>query len=125
VDPAWRDYGVGTVLLLLVLEDLFKENSPDFYDLGASAGHKEYLATDSYLEDNIWLFRRRSYPALASRIYSACNLTSRFAGDVLQRLNLKGKVTQLMRRRPQNRSCCTWPKKWRESSTRSALTWPG
>jgi hypothetical protein len=98
VDPAWRNYGVGTVLLLLVLEDLFKESTPDFYDLGTTAGHKEYLATDSYLEDEIWLFRRRPYPALASSICSVCNLASRFGGDVLQRLSLKGKVTQLMRR---------------------------
>jgi Acetyltransferase (GNAT) domain len=98
VDPAWRDYGVGTVLLLLVLEDLFKQNSPDFYDLGATAAHKEYLATDSYLEEDIWLFRRRPYPALASSICTVCNLSSRFGGDVLQRLRLKEKVTQLMRR---------------------------
>jgi Acetyltransferase (GNAT) domain len=34
VHPAWRSYSAGTVLLLLVLEDLFKEDSVQFYDLG-------------------------------------------------------------------------------------------
>lgn len=97
VDPVWRKHSVGTVLLLLVLEDLFKENSPDFYDLGTSVADKAYLATESYLADDIWLFRRRFYPALVSWIYSACNMTSRCAGDVLQRLNLKGRVLHLMR----------------------------
>jgi GNAT acetyltransferase-like protein len=98
VDPTWEDYSVGTVLLLFVLEDLFKENSPDFYDLGTSAKHKEYLATDSYLEASVWLFRRRPYPALASSIYEMCNLTSRVGGAALERFGLKGKVTHLMRR---------------------------
>jgi hypothetical protein len=97
VDPAWRKLSVGTALLLLVLEDLFKENSPDFYDLGTSATDKEYLATDSYLVDEIWLFRRRFYPVLASSIYSVCNVMSGFGGEVLQRLSLKRKVTQLVR----------------------------
>ena len=98
VDPAWENYSVGTVLLLLVLEDLFKENSPDFYDLGTSAKHKEYLATDSYLEASVWLFRRRPYPVLASSLLGMCNLTSRVGGAALERFGLKRKVTRLIRR---------------------------
>jgi Acetyltransferase (GNAT) domain len=96
VNPAWRNYGVGTVLLLLALEDLFQHNSPDFYDLGGCVKHKEYLATDSYLEANVWLFRRRLYPALAGRTYSICNAMSRFGGSALERLGLKARATQLM-----------------------------
>jgi hypothetical protein len=98
VDPAWEKYSVGTALLLLVLEDLFGENSPDFYDLGTSAKYKEYLATDSYLEASVWLFRRRPYPIFASSILAMCNLTSRVGGAVLERLGLKRKVTRLIRR---------------------------
>ena len=98
VDPAWSDYSVGTILLLLVLEDLFKENPPDFYDLGTSAKDRAYFASDSYLEANVWLFRQRPYPVLASSIYRICNLASRVGGAALERLGLKGKVTQVMRR---------------------------
>jgi hypothetical protein len=97
VDPAWRDYSVGTVLLMFVLEDLFKENSPEFYDLGTCAKSRQYLATDSYSEANVWLFRRRPYPALTSSIYRACNLTSSVGGIALERFGLKGTLTQLVR----------------------------
>lgn len=98
VDPAWENYSVGTALLLLVLEDLFRENSPDFYDLGTSAKYKEYFATDSYLEASVWLFRRRPYPVLASSMLAMCNLASRVGGAALERFGLKRKVTRLIRR---------------------------
>jgi hypothetical protein len=95
-DPDWRVYSVGTVLLLLALEDLFKEHPPEFYDLGAGV-HKE-LATHSYLDDDIWLFRRRPYTALVSSFYRMCNLTSKIGGAALERLGVKAKVTRLMHR---------------------------
>jgi GNAT acetyltransferase-like protein len=98
VDPAWRSHSVGTILLLLTLEDLFKENPPEYYDLGTSTKHKEYLATDSYLEASVWLFRRRAYPLLASGIHRVCNVASTMGGAALERLALKSKVTQWMRR---------------------------
>lgn len=96
VDPGWRPYGVGTVLLWLVLEDLFEENSPAFYDLGTSAKHKEYLATESYLEADVWLFRRRPYATFASSVCRACDLTSRLGATVLERMGLKQKVTHFL-----------------------------
>lgn len=98
VDPGWKDYSAGTVLLLLALEDLLRENSPAFYDLGPYVKHKQFFATESYLEADVWLFRRRAYPLLASSIYRACNLASMTGGAVLERLGLKSRVTQLMRR---------------------------
>ena len=65
VHPDWRSYSAGTVLLLLVLEDLFNER------------------------------RRRAYPLLASGIYRTCRVTSRTAGAVLDKLNLKSRVRRL------------------------------
>jgi hypothetical protein len=41
VDDAWRSYSVGTVILLLVLEDLFNENPPEFYDFGKHVKFQE------------------------------------------------------------------------------------
>lgn len=96
VDPGWKQYSVGTVLLWLALQDLFEQNSPQFYDLGTSAKHKEYLATDSYLEADVWLFRRRPYVALASGICRACDLTSRVGGAALERIGLKRRVTHFL-----------------------------
>jgi len=98
VDPGWQDCSAGTVLLLRVLEDLFRENSPVFYDLGPYVRHKQYFATESFLEAEVWLFRRRPYPLLASCIYRACNLASLGGGAVLERLGMKDRVTHFMRR---------------------------
>lgn len=123
VDPAWRNYSVGTVLLLLVLEDLFKENPPEFYDLGVSTKQKDYLATDSYLEASVWLFRRRPYATLASNIYRVWNLTSSFGGATLERFGLKEKVGQWMRQMEQATSktaMATAPKRLSGSASGSA-----
>ena len=98
VNPLWREYSVGTVLLLLALEDLFKENTPEFYDLGTSAKHKEYLATERYLEAEVWLFRRRPYSVFASRLHAACNAISNVGGAALARIGAKDKVMRLIRR---------------------------
>jgi Acetyltransferase (GNAT) domain/PilZ domain len=96
VHSAWRSYSAGTALLLLVLEDLFRENSPQFYDLDSYARYKGHFANESYLEANVWLFRRRAYPLLASSIYRTCNATTKNAGAVLDRLHLKPRVRQLL-----------------------------
>ena len=99
VDDAWRSYSVGTVILLLVLEDLFNENPPEFYDFGNHVKFQEYFATESYLEESVWLFRRRAYPNLTSGIYRACNAVSMSTGALLERYGLKSKIKQLLRNR--------------------------
>jgi ribosomal protein S18 acetylase RimI-like enzyme len=96
VDEKWRSYGVGKVILLLVLEDLFKENSPQFYDFGSHANWQKSFANESYPEASIWLFRRRAYPLLTGNIYRACNVMSMRAGAALERLGLKSRVKQLL-----------------------------
>ena len=73
VHPAWRSYSAGTVLLLLVLEDLFKESTVQFYDLGDHAKYKEHFANESYQEASVWLFSRRPYPRVASGVFRSCN----------------------------------------------------
>jgi hypothetical protein len=96
VDDAWRSYSVGTVMLLLVLENLFQENPPEFYDFGTPLAFQGYFATESYLEARVWLFRRRAYPILASSIYRACNAVSLSAGMLLDHLGLKSKLKQAL-----------------------------
>ena len=96
VDDAWRSYSVGTVILLLVLEDLFKENPAEFYDFGTYVKFQEHFATESYPEERVWLFRRRAYPVLASSIYCACNAVSTSTGMLLEHFGLKSKLKQLL-----------------------------
>jgi hypothetical protein len=87
------------VNLLLVLKDLFKENTPQFYDFGNYVKWQEYFATESYPEASAWLFSRRAYPQLTSGIYHACNVMSIKVGAVLDRFHMKSKVRQLLWRR--------------------------
>lgn len=99
VDDVWRKYSVGTVVMMLVLEDLFESNSPEFYDFGTPATHlrfQEYLATASYPEARVWLFRRQAYSFLASSVYRACNAISMNGGTLLERLGLKSRVKRLL-----------------------------
>jgi hypothetical protein len=98
VDRAWRRYSAGTVTLLLVLQDLFKENTPQLYDFGTPVMSKEYLANAGYAASDVWLFRRRPYCLLAGRIYRGCDAISTQIGRGLGRLRLKSKVRQLLRR---------------------------
>jgi hypothetical protein len=96
VHPAWRSYSAGTVLLLLVVEDLFKENSVRFYDLGHHAKYKQHFANESYPEAFVWLFSRRAYPRMASRVFRTCNTATKRAGAALELLHLKSRVRQLL-----------------------------
>ena len=96
VDDAWRRYSAGTVILLLVLEDLFKENPPEFYDFGTHVKFEENFATESYPEATVWLFRRRAYPTLASSIYCACDAITMRTAALLDRFGLKSKLKQML-----------------------------
>ena len=95
-DHRWRGYSVGSVLLLRVLQDLFQENAPHFYDFGNYAKWQEYFATESYPEASAWLFSRRAYPQLTSRIYHGCNVVSMKTGAMLERLRVKSKIRELL-----------------------------
>lgn len=99
VDDAWRGYSVGTVTLLLVLENLFKETPPAFYDFGTPLRFHKYFATESYPEARVWLFRRRPYPFLASNIYRACNAVSVNAAMLLDHFGLRSKLKQVLSKR--------------------------
>jgi len=95
-DYRWKDRSVGSVILLLVLQDLFKENTPQFYDFGNYAKWQEYYATESYPESSAWLFRRRAYPLVTGSIYHACSVASIRTGALLERLQLKSRVRKLL-----------------------------
>jgi hypothetical protein len=96
VHPAWRSHSAGTVLLLLVLEDLFKDASIQFYDLGDYAEYKEHFANESYQEAFVWLFRRRLYPLVSSGVFRVCNTATKNVGIVLEHLHAKASAKRLL-----------------------------
>ena len=95
-DRAWRKYSAGTVLLMLLLEDLFEEDSLQFYDFGSHVKWQEYFANESFPEASVWLFRRRAYPHLVGGIYRTCSAISSATGTALDWLRLKSRVKQAL-----------------------------
>jgi hypothetical protein len=96
-DPAWTEWSVGTVIQLLVLEDLFNNKPPEVYDFATFAEYKKYFSNESYPEAIVWLFRRRPYSLMASSAFRLCCAASMNAGRILDRLNLKSRVKRLLR----------------------------
>jgi hypothetical protein len=96
-DPAWRTFSPGTVLLLLVLEDLFGRATPRAIDFGDTGDYKFHFATDTYMEADVLLFRRGGYAAIAARTHGACQRASRAGGMVLERFRLKTRARRVLR----------------------------
>jgi CelD/BcsL family acetyltransferase involved in cellulose biosynthesis len=97
-DPELAKYSVGTVLQMLSVEDLFTHNRPHIFDLQDYGAYKEALATESYLQGKLYLFRPRPYARFLRASHRGCEAANRAASLLLDRLNLKTKIRQRMRR---------------------------
>ena len=96
-DPEWRDYSVGTVLQVGIIEDLFQNNRPEVYDLGEFGIHKEEFATLSYLQGKVFLFRPGVYGSLVKTAHWLCNATTAGVSSVVDRFGLKKRLKKLIR----------------------------
>lgn len=98
-DPQWRDFSVGKILQLKVVEDLFAENRPEVYDLGEYGPHKEEFGTGSYPQGKMFLFRRGVYPGFVRTSHRISNGASTIASALLERFELKKRLKKLIRMR--------------------------
>ena len=96
-DPAWRDYSVGTVLQVGIIEDLFQNNRPKVYDLGEYGTHKEEFATLNYLQGKVFLFRPGVYGSLVKTAHRLCNASTAAVSSVVDRFGLKKRLKKLIR----------------------------
>ncbi len=96
-DPAWRQYSVGKILILLTLDELFARDPPRTIDFGDGAGFKRELANDSYVEADYLLFRRRPYPLLAAALRRGGDLSASVTRWLLERLHAKARLKRLLR----------------------------
>lgn len=96
-DPELAKHSVGTVMLMLAMEDLFNHRRPDILDFGDYGRYKEMLATDSYEQAKILLFR----PGLKSQFmrtgHRFCTSTSRTISSALEKSNLKAAIKKRLR----------------------------
>ena len=96
-DPEWKKYAVGTVLQLLMIEDLFNNNTPEVLDFGLDADYKEEFSNDSSLRQNVFLFKRGPYTRFVQTSHQACELTTKTVSGLLEILNLKSKLKKALR----------------------------
>ena len=97
-DPELSKFSVGTVLQMLSVEDLFQHNRPHVFDLQDYGAYKEVLASESYLQCKLFLFRPRAYARFLRLGHRTCDVANRSASSLLDRLNLKTPIRQRMRR---------------------------
>ncbi|MGH7047039.1 MAG: GNAT family N-acetyltransferase [Stellaceae bacterium] len=98
-DPAHASLSPGTVLQILALQALFAERRHLMFDFTEGEGqHKEVFATASLLCADVFIIKRKLLPLSVVMLHRTIDQASRGAGAVLDRLRLKSRVRQLVRR---------------------------
>lgn len=99
-DPDWTQYSPGTVLQLMVLQDVFSFSRPSIFDFGTGEGeHKRFFGNSSYLETDLYLFRPKAYALFACAVHRTSSAVSSLAVGLLDRVDLKKKIKKLIRRK--------------------------
>ncbi len=99
-DPAVRGLSPGTVLLYLVLRDLFEEDQHRGFDFTEGDGvHKAFFATGSIRCADIYFFRRSVGNWLILRGHASLDRMSSATGRLLETAGLKSKLKRLLRSR--------------------------
>jgi Acetyltransferase (GNAT) domain len=81
-DPAYAKLSPGTVLQILALEALFKEQRfTTFYFTEGEGSHKERFSTGNRLCGDVYVIRRRIMPISFVMLHHAVNTTSASAGN--------------------------------------------
>lgn len=96
-DPALARYSVGTVLQLLMVEDLFEYNRASILDLGDYGEYKAMLSTESYLQGKMLLFRPGAHARLIRAGHRCCRSVTKAVGSVLERFHWKAKLKNRVR----------------------------
>jgi hypothetical protein len=96
--PEFAKLSPGSVLLYLILEDLFSTHRYGILDFGpGEAQYKSMFGTGRYEFEDVYLFRRKlRHRALVSAHYRLGNLSSD-VGAMLERHGLKKKIKKLIR----------------------------
>ena len=96
-DPSLSKYSVGMVLQMLTVEDLFAQHTPQILDLASYGGWKEVLATGSYLESKVLLFKPGAYTRCVRDGHRIFHGATKTGAALLERLELKSRVKKTIR----------------------------
>jgi CelD/BcsL family acetyltransferase involved in cellulose biosynthesis len=98
-DPRWEKYSVGTIMHVLVIEDLFAYNRPKIFDFGTGAGgQKEYFGNASFFDADVYVLRKNPYTRLACGIHKAGSTLAVGTKHVLDHYGLKRRIKKLIRK---------------------------
>lgn len=96
-DRDWADFSPGTVLQVMVMQDLFAYRKPSVFDFGGMAEHKKFFGNTSYDETDVHLFRRKPYPLFASTVSRAISGVADFGVYLLDRIGVKRTLKRWIR----------------------------
>ncbi|WP_437313459.1 GNAT family N-acetyltransferase [Sorangium sp. So ce385] len=100
-DPAWAAYQPGTVLLLMILEDLCADGVPRTLDFGyGDSEYKRLFSTRSYDELTVRLVRKSASMVVPYVTHAACWSGAALIRKGLDRFALREKVRRLLRGEP-------------------------
>ncbi len=103
--PAWKEYNIGTILFLRVLESLCRDPAIDFFDFGIGAGeHKRWGNNQPWAETSVYIFAPRLYPVLINILQSSMMGLSLVLECILNKIGLTGWVKRRWRNLLQKRN---------------------
>ena len=96
----YRHLSPGTVLQMLVFEHLFLDTSAQYFDFtqgGTEGSHKEFFSTDSAMCADIFVLKATAANAAYVLLHYLTDHISKYAGLVLEKLNVKSQVKAAIR----------------------------
>ncbi|AUX34548.1 MULTISPECIES: GNAT family N-acetyltransferase [Sorangium] len=100
-DPAWAPYQPGTVLLLMILEDLCADGVPRTLDFGyGDSEYKRLFSTRSYDELGVRLVRKSASMVVPYVTHAACWTGAALLRKGLDRFALREQVRRFLRGEP-------------------------
>jgi hypothetical protein len=97
-DTKWKQFRVGTILFLNVVEKICKEPTVDFYDFGFGyAEYKESYGNEKWLEASCYIFAPRLYPVFVNVLRSSVMMLNAALQYVVHKIGFEGWIKRRWR----------------------------
>jgi len=101
-NPKWKQWNVGSVLFLKVLEDICNKAEVESFDFGfGDADYKRFYGNEHWNEACVYIYAPRFYPVLVNLLQTSVTGLSVGTGRVLEKTGLLRRVKRRWRNRLQ------------------------